>query len=202
MASPTREAEPAPEVGPDEPIGHPKPVAERQPKAIRVMAGTMLMVAVFLIGASVVLRYAGDWGVPFFGFTSARGSQCENTLTGYVCEPLTLADVEYYADVDLPNNTRVLTGSYRATHDYQLTATLRVPKTHVAPAAAAVVDTFGPCRTDRPAPVGLTGVSGLCVHANDDAITGAGEPASRLWVVGTGLAKDGTRTIAITLRSR
>ena len=42
--------------------------------------------------------------MPYFPFTSDRGSTCKNTLTGYACSPLTLADVEYFGDIDLPDD--------------------------------------------------------------------------------------------------
>ena len=38
--------------------------------------------------------------------------------------------------------------------------------------------------------------------ATVDAITESGEPASRLYVVGTGVRKDGSRPISMTIRSR
>ena len=38
--------------------------------------------------------------------------------------------------------------------------------------------------------------------ATVDAITESGEPASRLYVVGTGVRKDGSRPIFLTIRSR
>ena len=71
-------------------------------------------------------RYAGAWGVPYFTFTSERGSTCTNNFTGYTCEPLTLAEVEFYGDLDLPDDTRVISGNYNATHDYRLEASLRM----------------------------------------------------------------------------
>src|SRR5215207_2796283 len=96
-------------------------MAERQPKAIRVIEGTLLMAAFVLIALAIVTQYAGGWGVPYFSFTSERGSPCRNNLSGYTCTPLTLADLEFYGDVDLPDDSRMLSGTYTATHDYQLT---------------------------------------------------------------------------------
>ncbi len=34
----------------------------------------------------VVTRYAGGWGVPYFSFTSERGSHCTNDFAGYTCD--------------------------------------------------------------------------------------------------------------------
>ena len=60
--------------------------------------------------------------MPFFSYTSERGSTCTNTMTGYTCDPLTLGDIEFYSELDLPDDTRVISGSYTATHDYILEA--------------------------------------------------------------------------------
>ena len=76
---------------------------------------------------AILTRFAGAWGVPYFTFTSERGSECTNNFTGYVCTPITLAEVEFYADLDLPDDTEVVSGTYRSTHDYQLEALLEVP---------------------------------------------------------------------------
>ena len=35
--------------------------------------------------------------------------------------------MEFYADLDLPDDTRVVEGTYQSTHDYQLDALLEVP---------------------------------------------------------------------------
>ena len=68
---------------------------------------------------AILTQYAGAWGVPYFTFRTDRGSMCKNDLTGYTCSPMTLADVEYFGDVDLPDNSSVVSGTYRSTHDYQ-----------------------------------------------------------------------------------
>ena len=75
------------------PVTYADPVAERQNKAMRISIGLMLMAGFVLILFGLVTRYAGSWGVPYFSFTSERGSPCTNKLTGYICDPLTLADV-------------------------------------------------------------------------------------------------------------
>ncbi len=169
---------------------------------MRIIVGVMLMTAFVLIALGVVVRYAGGWGVPFFSYTSENGSSCRNTLTGYVCEPLTLADVEFFSDADLPDNTQVVTASYTATHDYRLSASLRVPKASAGAAAKSLVAEFGGCQADHPPPISTSGLTGYCTLANDDAVTRSGEPPSRLWVIGTGVRKDGVRVISMTIRSR
>ncbi|MFP5283332.1 MAG: hypothetical protein ACLGIF_07775 [Actinomycetes bacterium] len=173
-----------------------------EPKAMRVIAGLVFMVGVVAIAFGIVLQYAGTWGVPYFRFSTDRGSTCTNNFTGYVCEPLTLADVEFYADLDLPADTRVLSGTYRSTHDYVLDARLRVPERSSATALTSLNAAFGPCRSGRPAPLDNRGLTGLCVMANDDAVTGSAEVDSRLYLVGTGVRRDGGRDIGLTIKSR
>jgi hypothetical protein len=178
-------------------------VAERQNKAMRISVGLLLMAGFVMILFGLVLRYAGSWGVPYFTFTSERGSPCTNKLTGYVCDPLTLADVTFYSDAELPADTEVISGTYTATHDYTLHARLEVPKASAGAAMKALAEEFGPCIAGHPAPMETTRLTAVCVLANDDAVTRAGEPPSRLFVIGTGVrADDGTRVIDMTIRSR
>lgn len=169
---------------------------------MRIVAGVLFMAGLIVIAFALVLQYAGGWGVPYLSFTSDRGSACKNTLTGYTCQPLTLADVEYYSDVDLPADTRVVSGVYQATHDYSLDARMRVPRASAAPALAALLDAFGPCQPGRPSPLDSRGFTSLCVLANDDVVTGAAEVESRLYVVSTGLRRDGSRDIVLAIKSR
>ena len=120
-----------------------------------------------------------------------------------MCDPLTLADVQFYSDAELPEGTKVISGTYVATHDYVLQARLEVPKASAAPAMAALADEFGPCVAGHPVPMETTQLTAVCVLANDDAVTREGEPPSRLFVIGTGIrSDDGTRVVDMTIRSR
>lgn len=178
-------------------------MAEGLNKAMRISVGVLLMAAFVLILFGLLTRYAGSWGVPYFSFTSANGSPCVNKLTGYVCDPLSLADVQFYGDAELPADTTVISGTYTATHDYVLRARLEVPKESADAAMAALAEEFGPCIAGHPAPMETTQLSAVCVLANDDAVTREGEPPSRLYVIGTGIrADDGTRVIDLNIRSR
>ena len=178
-------------------------MAQVQNKAMRISIGVLLMAGFVMILFGLITRYAGAWGVPYFSFTSDRGSPCTNKLTGYVCDPLTLADVQFYSDAELPTDTKVISGTYTATHDYSLTARLEVPKRSADAAMKALADEFGPCVADHPVPMETSQLTAVCVLANDDAVTREGEPPSRLYVIGTGIrADDGTRVIDLTIRSR
>lgn len=168
---------------------------------MRVIAGSLLMVGVLAMAFGLVLQYAGSWGVPYFSFVTDRGSPCKNNLTGYTCEPLTLGDVEFFGDLDLPADTRVTSGTYHATHDYTLDARLRVTRKSSRAALAALNEAFGGCLPDHPSPLDRRGLTALCVMANDDTVT-SGEVESRLYVVGTGVRRDGSRDIALSIKSR
>ncbi|MCW2810729.1 MAG: hypothetical protein JWP61_1187 [Friedmanniella sp.] len=171
-------------------------------RVLRILGGVVVMLALVGAGLLVLTRYAGGWGVPYFSFVSERGSTCRNDLTGYTCSPVTLADVEFYADVDLPEGTQVLSGSYRSTHDYRLEAVLRADKAHAAATLKSLQKAFGRCQPDHPSGLDAEHLSKVCVLSNDGEVTQSGEPSSRLYTVGTGLAKDGTREIALAIRSR
>jgi hypothetical protein len=177
-------------------------VGRQRLKPLRVLGGIALMAGFVLVALAILTRFAGAWGVPYFGFTSERGSECTNNFTGYVCSPITLAEVEFYADIDLPDDTTVVSGRYRSTHDYQLEARLEVPAAS-APAALKSLNTaFGRCVPNHPTPLSTRGLTMVCAMANSDTFTESGEPSSRLYVVGTGLRKDGSRPIAMSIKSR
>jgi hypothetical protein len=177
-------------------------VAKRLHKAIRILTGTLLMAAFVIIALAVVARYAGGWGVPYFTFTSDRGSPCKNTLTGYTCSPLTLADLEFYADLDLPDDSKVISGRYVATHDYQLDAQVEVPAASAKQALAALKDGYGPCRPNHPSTLDTRGLKQVCVLATDDTQSQSSQVSSKIYAIGTGLRPDGSRPIAIAMKSR
>jgi hypothetical protein len=160
------------------------------------------MTAFVIIALAVIIHYAGGWGVPYFSFQTDRGSTCKNDLTGYTCTQLTLADLESYAQVRLPRDTRILNGTYRSTHDYQLNALLAVPRASSAAALKGLNDSFGPCQPDHVSPLPTGGLTAVCVLANDDAVTQGGKVSSRLYTVGTGVRRDGVRLIDLSIKSR
>lgn len=162
------------------------------------------MVGSVAVLLAVLTRFAGAWGVPYFSFTSDRGSGCVNTWTGFSCDRLSLAEVEWRADVDLPASTQVLSGRYVSTHDYTIDATLRTPKADAAAALEALQGSFGKCLDDRPAPTGAGGLKSLCVLADDLSDADSDDPgkSSRLYTVGTGLDRNGDRVTVLSVRSR
>jgi hypothetical protein len=154
------------------------------------------------VALAILTQYAGAWGVPYFTFRTDRGSTCKNDLTGYTCSPMTLADVEYFGDVSLPENSAVLAGTYRATHDYQLEAMIEVPLDSADQALTSLNRAFGDCISELPSPLSMKGIRDTCVMANDDVFTESDEPSSRLYLIGTGIRQDGTRVIGMVIKSR
>ena len=160
------------------------------------------MLASVSVTLAILTQYAGAWGVPYFSFTTDRGSTCKNDLTGYTCSPMTLADVEYFGDIDLPDDSSVVTGTYRSTHDYQMEAVIDVPAGSAAQALTSLREAFGTCISELPSPVSTEGMQDTCVMANDDIYSESDEPSSRLYLIGTGVRTDGTRVIAMVIKSR
>jgi hypothetical protein len=162
----------------------------------------ILMLGSVAVTLAILTQYAGAWGVPYFTFRTDRGSTCKNDLTGYTCSPMTLADVEYFGDVDLPEDSAVAAGTYRSTHDYHLEAIIEVPPDSANRALTSLNQTFGNCISEVPSPLSAKGIRDTCVMANDDVFTEAEEPSSRLYLIGTGVRKDGTRVIGMVIKSR
>jgi len=181
------------------------PVLRRRAK-LRKAANIAIFCVCLVLGVMVALlvlaRFAGGWGVPYFSTTTERGSRCVNTFTGFECPSLTLGDVGYFGDVELPPDARVVSSHYRSTHDYQLEAVLEVPPASAAPALAALRDSFGPCVKNHPSPLSEPGLTSLCILANDQETTESGTPDSRVFVVATALRADKTRVVNLSVRSR
>jgi hypothetical protein len=177
-------------------------VAKQRLRPLRILLGTLLMLGLVAGGLAILAQYAGAWGVPYFTFTSDRGSPCTNNFTGYICSPVSLDDVVFYGDVKLPADTKVISGSYRSTHDYMLQANMEVPQRSEAVALKALNTAYGKCIGQHPYPMPTAGLTKLCVIANDTTVTESGEPSSRIYTIGTGVRKDGTRVIALNVRSR
>src|SRR4249920_2872886 len=129
------------------------PGSDHRHKPLRMLAGTALMLGSVAVALAILTQYAGAWGVPYFSFTTDRGSTCKNDLTGYTCSPMTLADVEYFGEVDLPDDSSVVNGTYRSTHDYQMEAVIEVPQGSAVQAMTSLRETFGTCLDEIPSPV-------------------------------------------------
>ncbi|WP_375426167.1 hypothetical protein [uncultured Friedmanniella sp.] len=171
-------------------------------KVGRVLGGIALMLAFVAVVGGVLVSRAGRWGVPYFSFTSAHGSHCTNNLTGYTCSPLTLADVEFFGDVRLPEDTTVGASTYRATHDFALDARLEVPRASAAAASKQLRSAYGRCQKDAASPLVTAGLRDVCAMVNPDGAEADGQLSSRVYAVGTGLRRDGTLVVAMSVRSR
>ena len=52
----------------------------------------MLMLGSVVVALAILTQYAGSWGVPYFSFTTDRGSTCKNELAGYTCSSNVIRD--------------------------------------------------------------------------------------------------------------
>ncbi len=171
-------------------------------KALKVLTFCVALVLAVGVALLVLARFAGGWGLPYFSTTTERGSRCTNTFTGFECDSLTLADVAFYGDVELPPDTVVVRSHYVSTHDYALQAALEVPPDSAADALSALEDSYGSCVKNHPSPLDEPDLTSLCILANDQDTTEGGTPDSRVFVVGTALRADKTRVVNLSVRSR
>jgi hypothetical protein len=202
---PGRERRPAPASGILYRVSALSPALRRRAKArkaLHVALFCVILVLAVIVALLVLARFAGGWGVPYFSQTTDRGSRCVNTFTGFECASLTLADVGYFGDVELPADTRVVSSHYRSTHDYQLEAVLEVPPASAADGLAALQDSYGRCVKDHSSPLTEPGLKSVCILANDQDTTATGVPDSRVYVVATALRSDRTRVVNLSVRSR
>jgi hypothetical protein len=186
-------------------VSAPYPALRRRAKARKALHIAIFCVALVLgvIAALLILaRFAGGWGVPYFSTTTDRGSHCVNTFTGFECPSVTLGDIGYFGDVELPPDARVVSSHYRSTHDYQLEAVLEIPPASAAAGLKGLHESFGGCDKDHPSPLTEPRLTSLCIMANDQDTTESGTPDSRVYVVATALRADKTRVVNLSVRSR
>jgi hypothetical protein len=177
---------------------------EKRRRALRILLGTLVMLILAAIPLVILSRYAGSWGVPYFTFTTERGSVCTNDFTGYHCDDLTLADIRWWGDIYLPPNAIVQSSHYKSTHDFELDAVVEVPKQSATPTLAAVRKTFGSCIPDHPTRLETEGLRGVCVMANDatDSTDSDARLSDTLYEITTATKPDGTLVINIHEESR
>lgn len=161
------------------------------------------MIVLAAIPFLILSRYAGGWGVPFFSFETDRGSTCTNDIAGYHCDDVTVEDIRWWGDVEVPTSATVLSSHYQATHDFTLDAVLSVPKQDAAGTLAGINKTFGACQAGHPTQLDTTGLAKVCIRANDVTTSDSAATFSdTLYEVSTGTRKDGTLVISIHEESR
>lgn len=162
------------------------------------------MIILAAVPLVILSRYAGDWGVPYFSFSTERGSECTNDLAGFHCDDLTLDDIRWFGDIDLPDSTTVEHSYYKATHDFELQARVEIPKADAKDTVAQLNKTFGSCLDDHPTQLDTEGLKGVCIRANDASDSTASDSpfADTLYEITTGTAKGGTLVVGIYQESR
>lgn len=177
--------------------------AKTRGKPLRVLGGMLMMLGSVAVAFAILTQFAGHWGVPYFSFTTGRGSTCTNSWIGYTCDQLSVSDLNWWGDVSLPSETSVRSARYVSTHDYALNATVEVPKQQASSTLAALKESFGDCG-DHPAPMSTQGLSDVCVMADNLADAGGNDPSksSRTYTVGTAVRSNGVRLIVLDITSR
>lgn len=152
----------------------------------------------------ILSRYAGGWGVPYFTFVTDRGTTCTNDFTGYHCDHLTKADIEWWGDIRLPARTRLISSYYKSTNNFRLDALMEIPASKQKWMTAELQKSFGPCLADHPTRMDTTGLRKLCVRANDvsDSIDSSKPLADTLYEVTTGFRKNGAMYLNLHEESR
>lgn len=175
----------------------------RRRRRRRTTIGTAVMGAVLLVIALVLGLNAGRWGVPLFPFTNDYGSKCRNDWLGHHCSELTMADVERRVRVDIPEQARLVSGSWRQTHDYELSARLIYPQAVAREGWDRLVETFGECRDNVPSPLSTEpGLVNVCVMTNEGGFAAGAEPSPEIWRVATATQPDGDTVVDMHIRSR
>ncbi len=162
-----------------------------------------VVLALVVAALVAVALNAGRWGVPLFGFTNEYGSKCRNDWLGHQCSELTMADVERHIRVDVPDGARLLSGAWRQTHDYELTARLVYPQAVAREGWDRLTEEYGDCRENLPSPLDAEpGLTGLCVMTNAGSFGLGSEPGPEIWRIATGTQPDGDTVVDLLIRSR
>lgn len=173
----------------------------RRRRRRRALIGVGVMVSLLAAAIIVLWANAGRWGVPMFGFTNEYGSHCRNDWLGYECSEMTSADVERRLGVPLPPGTRVVSATWRQTHDYELTGRLVFPQAVAREGWDRLTEVYGECRHDLPSALDdEQGLSGLCVMTNEGGV--GSDLSPRIWRIATATQPDGDTVVALHIRSR
>ncbi|MDN5725081.1 MAG: hypothetical protein L0G99_03990 [Propionibacteriales bacterium] len=175
------------------------------PKPARVLIGVLLMALVVGGCLLYLTRRAGEWGIPYFSFTTPGGSTCTNQWAGYTCEDVTDADFAEWAKLALPERTRLVEAKYTRTHNYQLRAVLRTEADPAVVDAAwrKIAQRFGRCQDIGVPPMEFVDYTDVClINSRLGPPETSGVPAGENWTVSTAIAPDGTRLTIIDLASR
>lgn len=152
----------------------------------------------------ILSRYAGGWGVPYFTFVTDRGTTCTNDFTGYHCDNLTRADIEWWGDVQLPAKTKLIRSHYKSTSDFTLDALVEIPVAEQKHTLVVLAKNFGGCQPDHPTRMDTAGLTKVCVRANDatESMDSSKPLSDTLYEVTTGYRKNGALLLNIHEESR
>lgn len=173
------------------------------PKPVRVLIGITLMLALVAGGLAYLGSKAGQWGVPYFSFTTEHDTECTNTWIGHTCEDVTVADFEKWTDLQVPEGTTLLSATYtKRNADFEVVAELRTDAEHAKKFGQALTKKYGKCQDAGFRPAKLEGHKSICL-VNSALERGTQDaPLTRRWLLSTGIAEDGSRLTLLTFASR
>ena len=177
---------------------------EKRHRAGRILIGIGIMIILAAAPFVILSRYAGGWGVPYFSFVTERGSTCTNDFTGYHCDDLTQADIEWWGDISLPAGTKLISSSYKSTNEFTLDAVVEIQVAKQRSTLVSLQKSFGRCIPDHPTQLDTTGLRSLCVRANDasDTTQSSHPLADTLYEITTGYRKNRAMVVSIHEQSR
>ncbi|MVA75631.1 hypothetical protein GC722_06265 [Auraticoccus sp. F435] len=163
----------------------------------RALLGVAVALGALTLTGALLWSQAPKWGIPYARYTNDAGSPCRTTWTGYVCSPMTVADLTERTGLVLPEGTVVERAEYVSTHDFALTARLLLPEPERRPdVGEQLEELYGPCQRDQPNPL-PSDWSGRCVRTSDGKRV-EGQPPPTTWRVATG-TPPGTEQLALDL---
>lgn len=171
----------------------------RRFRALRILVGIVCMALFVAVAWLVLSRFAGGWGVPYFSFTTANGSACTNTWTGYRCDTVTPADLQLYTGA-LPAGTTITSARLSVTHEYSLDAVLTTDAKHAAATGKALQSQYGRCGPG-PIPSQLAKAKSVC-RMSSDVGGSTTRPSARIYAVTTGIVGGGKRLTVVHIESR
>jgi hypothetical protein len=177
-------------------------VAERRHRAGRILIGIGIMIILAATPFVILSHYAGRWGVPYFTFTTDRGTTCTNDFTGYHCDHLTVSDITWWGDIRLPPGTRVVSSYYKSTHNFRLDAVVEIPSDQVGWTINTLRQSFGTCVPGHPTQTATEDLTSKCVRANDASDDESSRLPDTLYEITTGYNKKHVVVVGIHEESR
>lgn len=168
----------------------------------RVLIGVVAMAAVVALAGALLWRQAPEWGIPYASFTNERGSECENTWSGFRCDPMTLTDLDVRTGITFPEGTEIDRAVYTETHNFAVQARVIIPRGEGKQIEKQLRAEFGPCQDVGRNPL-TSEASRRCLRSSDGVRGDGGELPPNVWQVASAVPDDLAKLVVdVDLRSR